>query len=94
MSESDEAKVRPVNGLDGVQARLPQAVQPHHVVVKAAFAAPVLVVVAVPFWLPLCPAWRCPRTFCPTPKLGRQLLLLRRRMTGRCSHRVGNDLGN
>jgi hypothetical protein len=24
--ESDEAKVRPVDGLDGVQARLPQAV--------------------------------------------------------------------
>jgi hypothetical protein len=53
-SESDEEKVRPVDGLDGVQARLPQAVQPHHVVVKAAFAVPVIVVAAVPFSRPLC----------------------------------------
>jgi hypothetical protein len=93
-SESDEAKVRPVDGLDGVKARLPQAFQPHHVVIKAAFAVPVLVVAAVPFSPPLCPARRCPRTFCPTPRLGRQVLLLRRRTKGRCSPRVGNDVGN
>jgi hypothetical protein len=53
-SESDAAKFRPVDGLGGVQARLPQAVQPHHVVVKSAFAVPVLVVAAVPFSSPLC----------------------------------------
>jgi hypothetical protein len=93
-SESDEAKVRTVDGLDGVQARLLQAVQPHHVVIKAAFAVPVLVVSAMPFSPPLCPARRCPGTSCPTPRPGRQMLLLRRRTTGRCSPRVGNDVGN
>jgi hypothetical protein len=94
MSESDEAQVRPVDGLDEVQAHLPQAVQPHHVVVKSAFAVPVLVVAAVPFSPTLCPARRCPRTFCPTPLLGRQVLHLRGRTTGRCSPRVGNEGGN
>jgi hypothetical protein len=93
-SESDEAKVRPVDGLDGVQTHLPQAAQPHHVVDKVAFTIPVLVVAAVPFSPPLCPAERCPRTCCPTPKLDRQVLLPRRRKTGRCSPRVGNDVGN
>jgi hypothetical protein len=93
-SASDEAKVRPIDGLDDVQARLPQAIQPHHVVVKADFAVPVLVVAAMLFLPPLCPARRCPRTFCQTPRLGRQVLLLRRCTTGRCRPRIGNDVGN
>jgi hypothetical protein len=43
---------------------------------------------------PAMPGPALSRTFCPTPRLGRQVLLLRRRTTGRCSPHVGNDEGN